>query len=223
MGRFAGVILVVWFCRGIVLAWGQTSEAAAARASRPASPIPQTAPGGAGTLAAFGLGGAVTCRTAEPPTASPWLAVARSDAAKYQLDRLAFTWKIWQESGFNPNVRTSGAGAIGIAQFLPGTAEGMGIDPRDPAQALDASARLDAAHLTTYAARARSLAGHYGGPSARYGEALALAAYNAGPGAVERAWRSVFAGGWPEGPWAWLWQMAGETQRYVPAILGCSL
>lgn len=178
-------------------------------------------PDGAGTLASFGLSGTVSCRTSEPPTDSPWLAVAEADAEKYQIDPMTYSWKIWQESGFNPNVHNSSAGAIGIAQFMPSTAQGMGIDPTDPAQALDASARLDAGHIKNYADRARQLADHYGGSSARYGYALALAAYNAGPGALESAWNSAFSGDWPGSPWAWLAQMAGETQRYVPAILGC--
>jgi soluble lytic murein transglycosylase-like protein len=172
-------------------------------------------------LAAFGLSGPATCRTSEPPTHSPWLAVARADAQKYHLDPLVFEWKIWQESGFNPDVHNSSAGAVGIAQFEPATARAMGIDPRNPTQALDASARLDAGHLTNYAGRARLLASHYGGWSARYGYALALAAYNAGPGAVESAWSRAFSGAWPSSPWAWLAQMAGETRRYIPNILNC--
>ncbi len=178
---------------------------------------------GSGTLAAFGLNGPATCRTSEPPTSSPYLAVARADARKYKIDPLVFEWKIWQESGFNPNVRNSPAGAIGIAQFMPATAQAMGIDPRDPQQALDASARLDAGHLKQYASRARLLARHYGGPSARYGYALALAAYNAGPGALERAWSRAFAAAWPASPWAWLALMASETRRYIPNIINCSV
>lgn len=190
----------------------------------PGSPqdTPTPTPGGAGSMAAFGLSGDVTCRAAEPPTGSPWLAVARSDAGKYQIDALAFEWKIWQESGFNPNVHNSSAGAVGIAQFMPATAQGLGIDPKDPTQALDASARVDAGHIKNYAAHARLLADHYGGNSARYGYALALAAYNAGPGTLESAWNRAFAGAWPASPWAWLAQMAGETRRYVPNILGCA-
>jgi hypothetical protein len=197
------------------LAW--TSNDAAA-----GNPQNTPAPAGDGTMAAFGLSGVVTCRGAPPPTDSPWLKVAEADAEKYQIDPLAFEWKIWQESGFNPNVHNSSAGAIGIAQFMPATAQGMGIDPTDPAQALDASARLDAGHIRNYVAHALLLADHYGGSSARYGYALALAAYNAGPGALESAWNSAFSGDWPGSPWAWLAQMAGETQRYVPNILGCS-
>jgi hypothetical protein len=71
------------------------------------------------------------------------------------------------ESGFNPRA-ISPAGALGIAQFMPGTARGMGLlDPFDPVQAIPAAARLLAGHI-----------GAFGSP------ALALAAYNAGPGAV---------------------------------------
>ena len=166
---------------------------------------------------------AINCHATWPPTASPWLVVAEADAAHYQIDALTFTWKIWDESGFNPDVHNSSAGAIGIAQFLPATAQGMGIDPTDPRQALDASARLDAGHIKNYAGKAEQLAAHYGGSAARYGYALALAAYNAGPGALESAWNRAFAGGWPGSPWAWLWQLGGETQRYVPSVLGCSV
>lgn len=198
-----------------------TTSATTASAAAPGTETP--APSGAGALKAFGLSGPATCRTSDPPTRSPWLAVARADARKYQIDPLVFTWKIWQESGFNPNVHDSSAGAIGIAQFEPATARGMGIDPHDPRQALDASARLDAGHLKQYANRARLLANHYGGWSARYGAALALAAYNAGTAALERAWSRAFASGWPSSPWAWLARMALETRRYVPDILNCSV
>jgi soluble lytic murein transglycosylase-like protein len=175
------------------------------------------------TLRAFGLSGPAGCRKNEPPTHSPWLAVARADAQKYQLDPLVFEWKIWQESGFNPDVHNSSAGAIGIAQFEPSTAKAMGIDPHDPQQSLDASARLDAGHLKQYASRAHLLANHYGGWSARYGYALALAAYNAGPGAVESAWNRAFSAAWPSSAWAWLAQMAPETQRYIPNVMNCSV
>ncbi|HEU5368532.1 MAG TPA: lytic transglycosylase domain-containing protein [Ktedonobacterales bacterium] len=191
-----------------------------------ASATPVTSSGSAPTsgnpLQAFGLSGPASCRKSEPPTQSPWLAVARADARKYKIDPLVFEWKIWQESGYQTEV-VSPAGAIGIAQFMPATAAGMGIDPHDPRQALDASARLDTSHLKAYAKRAQQLAKHYGGWSARYGYALALAAYNAGPGALESAWNRAFGAGWASSPWAWLAQMAYETQRYVPNIINCSV
>ncbi len=177
-----------------------------------------------GTPASFGLSGQATCRAKAPPTLSSWLSVAISDAQKYQIDAGAFTWQIWQESHFNPDA-VSPAGAIGIAQFLPSTAAGLGIDPRDPAQSLDAAAHLDAGRVQQYAPRALQLAQHYGGSSARYAYGLALAAYNGGAGAVEAAWRRSFAPYgvplWPSDAWDWLSHMGQETQHYVPAILGC--
>jgi cell wall-associated NlpC family hydrolase len=72
------------------------------------------------------------------------------------------------ESGFN-RAAVSGAGARGLMQLMPGTARGLGVDPMDPAQAVDGAARLLATHLRTYGS-----------------VPLALAAYNAGPGAVNR-------------------------------------
>jgi len=72
------------------------------------------------------------------------------------------------ESGFSPTA-VSGAGARGMMQLMPGTARGLGVDPMDPAQAVDGAARLLAQHLRTYGS-----------------VPLALAAYNAGPGAVNR-------------------------------------
>jgi soluble lytic murein transglycosylase-like protein len=97
--------------------------------------------------------------------------------------------QLYAESGFNPFAR-SPAGAQGIAQFMPATARAMGLaDPFDADRAIDAQARL-----------MRDLLRRFGGRLA-----LALAAYNAGPGAVARF------GGVP--PFA-------ETRAYVTRILG---
>jgi hypothetical protein len=75
--------------------------------------------------------------------------------------------QLYAESNFNPFAR-SPAGAEGIAQFMPGTAEAMGLrDPFDPAASIDAQAHL-----------MRDLLGRLGSVP------LALAAYNAGPGSV---------------------------------------
>jgi hypothetical protein len=91
------------------------------------------------------------------------------------------------ESGFDPRA-VSPAGAQGIAQFMPATARGIGLrDPFDPAQAIPAAARLLGGHVREFGSLP-----------------LALAAYNAGPGAVRRY------GGIP--PYR-------ETQAYVARIL----
>jgi soluble lytic murein transglycosylase-like protein len=82
-----------------------------------------------------------------------------------------------QESAFDPRA-LSAAGAIGIAQFMLSTADGMGVDPFEPYSAIDGAAAL----LSSYV---RSYDGVYPNPYA-----AALAAYNAGPGAVT-AYRGV--------------------------------
>ena len=172
------------------------------------------------TLPVFGLSGQATCRNTKPPTDSPWLSVAITDAQKYQIDTLAFIWQIWQESKYNPDA-VSSAQAIGIAQFLPDTAASLGIDPHDPAASLDAAARLDREHLSEFSTRAQQLQSHDGGASAHYAFGMALAAYDAGVGAVNDAWEQSLSNGWPADPWDWLSQMHQEPREYVPAILGC--
>jgi soluble lytic murein transglycosylase-like protein len=68
-------------------------------------------------------------------------AMAASYAQQYGVPQQLFLNQIKQESGFNPSAR-SGAGALGIAQFMPGTAQAMGVDPMNPQSALDGAARL---------------------------------------------------------------------------------
>ncbi len=98
--------------------------------------------------------------------------LAAKKARKYGIDPDIFVAQIQQESGFSPDViygkRSSSAGAQGIAQFMPATARGMGINPLKPRQALDAAARLDAQNLKQF--------GNY--------EDM-LRAYNAGGGNVK--------------------------------------
>jgi soluble lytic murein transglycosylase-like protein len=77
-----------------------------------------------------------------------------------------------QESAFDPQAMSS-AGAVGIAQFMPSTAEGIGIDPFDPFDAIDGAAHLLSGYVRAYDGRYVNA------------YAAALAAYNAGPGAVD--------------------------------------
>lgn len=91
----------------------------------------------------------------------------RAAAVRHRVGAALLAAQISQESGFHPRAR-SPAGALGIAQFMPGTAELYGLaDPFDPATAIDAQARLMHDLLR------------------RFGSVpLALAAYNAGPAPV---------------------------------------
>lgn len=92
--------------------------------------------------------------------------LARRYAQEEGLDPDVFERQIGQESGFDPHAR-SPAGAIGIAQIMPGTAKGWGVDPTNPKASLKAAAKNMASYVKKY--------GSYKN---------ALVAYNAGPGAV---------------------------------------
>lgn len=116
-----------------------------------------------------------------------YIEVARSAARKHGIPEDLFLRLVQQESGWNAGA-VSSAGATGLAQLMPGTAARLGVDINDPHQNLDGGARY--------------LKMMYD----RFGSwRLALAAYNAGPGAVEKN------GGIP--PYT-------ETKNYVIAILG---
>ncbi len=108
---------------------------------------------------------------------------ARTIAKKYGVDPNLFVRLITQESGWNASV-TSPAGAIGLGQLMPGTAKGLGVNPLDPIQNMNGAARYLRQQIDAFDGDVR----------------LGLAAYNAGPGAVQRY------GGIP--PYK-------ETQRYV--------
>ena len=123
----------------------------------------------------------------ELPADVPYGAEITAAAKKYGLDPALLAGLVKQESGFDPNAG-SPAGARGLTQLMPGTAAGLGVtNVLDPAQSLDGGAKYLRQQLDAF-----------GGDVAR-----ALAAYNAGPGAVQRY------GGVP--PYA-------ETQNYVRAV-----
>jgi soluble lytic murein transglycosylase-like protein len=115
-----------------------------------------------------------------------------STAARYGVDPALVTSVVANESGFDPSA-ISKTGAQGLMQLMPGTAAELGVaDPYDPAQNVDGGVRY-----------LRALLDRFGGDAR-----LAVAAYNAGPGAVERY------DGVP--PYA-------ETQNYVKSVLdGCA-
>lgn len=114
--------------------------------------------------------------------------IAREKARTYGVNEDIFLRLVGAESGWNPRAK-SGAGAMGLVQLMPGTAQGLGVsDPYDPVQSLSGGARYLSQQLKRF--------GSYD---------KALAAYNAGPGNVERY------GGIP--PFK-------ETQNYVKKILG---
>ncbi|GAA3871608.1 hypothetical protein GCM10022243_41090 [Saccharothrix violaceirubra] len=110
------------------------------------------------------------------------------DAAtkKYNLPEGLLSAVAKAESNYDPNA-VSSAGAQGLMQIMPATAAGLGVNPLDPTQAVDGAARLLSSNLQSFGS-----------------VPLALAAYNAGPGAVRQY------GGIP--PYA-------ETQNYVSKIM----
>lgn len=114
--------------------------------------------------------------------------VAREFAVHAGVDPNIFEAQIHQESGFDPSAYNP-SGATGVAQIVPRWHPN--VDPSDPIASLQYAANLMARHLARYGGDYR----------------LALAAYNAGPGAVQQY------GGVP--PYA-------ETQNYVARILSAA-
>jgi len=98
----------------------------------------------------------------------PYLAVARAAARRHGVPEDLFLRLVQQESGWRTTAK-SNKGAYGLAQLMPATARKLGVDRLDPAQNLDGGAK----YLRWQFDRFKSWR-------------LALAAYNAGPGAVEK-------------------------------------
>jgi soluble lytic murein transglycosylase-like protein len=151
-------------------------------ASTAALPAAMVAAPPAATLAAAGAP-----TVSALPAGVPFGAEITAAARKHGIDPALLAGLVRQESNFNPTAG-SPAGARGLTQLMPGTAAGLGVsDVTDPVQALDGGARYLKQQLDAF-----------GGDVTK-----ALAAYNAGPGAVQRY------GGVP--PYA-------ETQGYVQKV-----
>ncbi|GBC93785.1 Endo-type membrane-bound lytic murein transglycosylase A [bacterium HR15] len=119
-------------------------------------------------------------------------------SAHYGVDPRFIMAIVLVESGFNPNA-TSRKGAMGLGQLMPGTARGLGVvDPYDPIQNLAGTVRLVRGHLERYWQQVG------GDPNTWEHVVLALAAYNAGSGAVRKH------GGVP--PYK-------ETQNYIRKVI----
>jgi|GEM_PF-676860 len=122
------------------------------------------------------------------PASRAAVSAAISEAARRQnLDAALITAVARTESGLD-NRAVSAKGAVGVMQLMPETARSLGVDPADP----EANVRGGAAYL-------RQLLRRYDGDIVK-----TLAAYNAGPGAVDRH------NGAPH---------YAETQGYIAAVL----
>jgi soluble lytic murein transglycosylase-like protein len=119
---------------------------------------------------------------------NPYVATAIQMAERYGLPRNVFLSVINQESNFRPDA-VSPVGARGLGQLMPDTAAELRVNPYNPTENLEGSARYLRQQLDRFGGDMR----------------LALAAYNAGPRRVAEAGNTI-----PNNP---------ETQKYVPSIM----
>ena len=178
-----------------MLATGATPAPAQQQQQKPSSTSfsSQLATAQGGTFAAAAAPPATTTTAtaatgpSELPKGTPYAAEITAAAKANGLDPALLAGLVKQESGFKPDAG-SHAGARGLTQLMPATAAGLGVtNVLDPVQNLNGGAKYLKQQLDAF-----------GGDTAK-----ALAAYNAGPGAVKRF------GGIP--PYA-------ETQNYVRIV-----
>jgi soluble lytic murein transglycosylase-like protein len=166
---------------------GLTAPAPAPAPTAFASQLAAAATTAPAPTAATASAGLMSVGASELPADVPFGAEITAAAKKHGIDPALLAGLVKQESGFNPTAG-SPAGARGLTQLMPGTAAGLGVtNVLDPIQNLDGGAKYLRQQLDAF-----------GGDVTR-----ALAAYNAGPGAVQRY------GGVP--PYA-------ETQNYVRIV-----
>jgi soluble lytic murein transglycosylase-like protein len=143
---------------------GAAPAATAAGIAAPAIAAPTTAAPAAPATPATGA-----WATKLPAAGRAWAGAIEQAATAAGVDPALLAALVQHESGFNPAAR-SHAGAIGLAQLMPGTARGLGVDPHDPIDNLRGGATYLRQQLD------------------RFGRTdLALAAYNAGPNRVAQA------------------------------------
>ncbi|WP_432506840.1 transglycosylase SLT domain-containing protein [Kineococcus arenarius] len=153
----------VWETPMTIRRLGTTAATTAAAGLAAAALVTGTAGAGATSSAAY-----VRPASLSTSKSAPYDAAFTAAEGRYGLPAGLLSAVAKQESGYNPEAK-SPAGAIGLMQFMPGTARDVGIDPTDPMQAIDGAGKLLASHLKTFGSLEK-----------------ALAAYNAGPGNVRK-------------------------------------
>jgi soluble lytic murein transglycosylase-like protein len=157
----------------------------------------------AAALAQLSSLGGMTNISFDSPSASEggsseYASLIEQASAKYGVDASLIEAVIRTESGFRADA-VSSAGAKGLMQLMDGTARGLGVtNSFDPAQNIDAGTRYLSFLLKKYDGN----------------EQVALAAYNAGPGRVDRTGIKT-----NEQLIANLEALPEETQRYVAKVL----
>ncbi|WP_046231806.1 lytic transglycosylase domain-containing protein [Paenibacillus algorifonticola] len=130
---------------------------------------------------------------------STYQSIVNAAAQKYHIEPSLIAAIIQQESSWNPQAKSS-AGAGGLMQLMPGTASGLGVkDVNDPIQNVNGGTKYISQMMSKY----------------NNDPQLALAAYNWGPGNLDKAIKKYGAN------WSAIVSYAPtETQKYVAKVMG---